>query len=241
MPAYQINFAANPVAVKLLVAGKPEFLIGSFNEDVALMRAIITNTTANGTTGVVTVGILEGNIPKVGDLISITGTTQGGGALNAIGTVALTAVSINAATGVGTLSFLTAASFAGGADTGQAIVEYTPVDETFATGGSLVYTRTIPVTVQFNDPETNTGRTVTVTVEVDTNTLSTTLTANLQGALRNVDRDYVNINSTADFSYATTVTGIQQKIYTLQNWRYYRLFLALTAGTGAATGHVAIQ
>ena len=240
MPAYTNNYAVTPRIVKQLVLGKPEFLIGNWPDNVALGRFIITNLVGSGTAVTVTGAMIEGNVPAIGDLISIHATTADSGNLNSVASAKITAVSLNAA-GVGTIQFSSSETFASTPDSGLAVIMPQITSESLTASGALVLAATIPVAVQESEPAFNKGRTITVNFFVDTNTQSTTLTANLQEAMIDLDSEYVNINSTPDFSFATTITGGQTKQYTLQGSRLYRLKLAATSGTGASTGHAEIM
>lgn len=234
MPAY-VNSPFK--TVKMLVAGHPEYLIGAWSDDVALGRGWITSVTGNGTTTTITVQLLEGNIPNVGDFISVLAA----GAAYAVTHVAISAVSITQSTGAGTISY--ASSYNGTGAGGSFQVLPAETAETIASAGSLSYASTIPVTPQFNDPEVNIGRTVVVVFNVVTNSLATDFPSyNLQEALRDEDSDYVNINSTADFTLSSGITGVTAKTYTLQGGRFYRLKGTLSAGgSGAATAVVKIM
>jgi hypothetical protein len=228
MPAYVNNSPAHRVA--LLVAGKPEYLFGSFNDEVAPPLFQITNDVANGTTATLTGYLRAGNIPAVGDFITVTGTQASGGALN-VTHVAISAVSINATTGQGTISFLSAASFASQADSGQGLVLQQENFETYTANF-----KSIPVTVQFNDPEVNIGRTVTLVVNTPANSWTGTVVAQFQGALRDEDSDYVAIGST--ISIPTTAQVVSQ-VSTLMNYRFYRLSVSgITGGSGTICAKV---
>lgn len=223
MPSYNKNKATAP-PVKMLVAGKPDYLFGSWNDEIAPSQFGITNSVSNGTTATLTGILKSGNIPAVGDLINVAGTTGGSGALNVADT-ALSAVSITPSTGQGTVSFLSAASFSTQADGGYALIQPQENFEAIANGSS------IPVTVQFNDPETNTGRTVTLIINTPANTLTGTVVAQLAAALYDRDSDYVLIGTSISIP---TTAQIKSQQYTLGNYRFYRLTISGATG-GAGT------
>ena len=232
MPYYNQNVVLAP-PVKLLVAGHPDYLFGFINaygqgnEDVPLSRMQVTQVSGNGTTATLTVTVLEGNIPNVGDLVSVAGLRNSGFDTNSS---ALTAVSITASTGQGTIQYSNGTSLGASPDAGTATSIPAEVGDTLAIGNS------IPVTVQFSDPETNIGRTLSLVVTTPTNTMTTTFpTANVQGALRNVNSDYVNINPTADITFNGTAGAVFNATVSIKDYRFYRLAIQGSIGGGAAT------
>jgi hypothetical protein len=81
-----------------------------------------------------TVLVREGNIPAAGSLITVRGTSSTSGLFN-VSNVALASVSINAATGAGTVTFaLTHANVVSAPDAGQACVPVPEVGETLTQG-----------------------------------------------------------------------------------------------------------
>lgn len=126
MPAY----SSSPVApVPLALGGTPAYAWGSLKTDVSPTRMLIDHVAITTNVATLNVTVVEGNIPAVGDSITVTGTTTQAGAFNV--TAALTGVTINATTGIGTVTFaLTHADVATTANAGIAYVQYAPVFET---------------------------------------------------------------------------------------------------------------
>jgi hypothetical protein len=85
-------------------------------------RMIISSDSVAANVVTLTVTVVEGNIPQVGDLIFVFATSNSAGGLNQSTGIAISAVSINAATGIGTVSYpLTIANQGNTTDSGYAI------------------------------------------------------------------------------------------------------------------------
>lgn len=127
MPAY----SSSPVApVPLALPGTVAYAWGSQKCDVSPTRMLIDHVAITSNVATLNVTVVEGNIPAVGDLITVTGTTTSSGVFN-VTAVALTGVTINATTGVGTVTYaLTNANIASTANAGIAYVQYATVFET---------------------------------------------------------------------------------------------------------------
>lgn len=119
------NATRNPPTPELLQPGIPAYAFGSKNPLLPTVRMQITNVALTSNVVTLTVQMLEGNIPAAGSLITVTGTSAGSGGANTANTpVALSSVSINATTGIGTVTYAkTATNIVSVADAGQATVE----------------------------------------------------------------------------------------------------------------------
>jgi hypothetical protein len=93
-------------------------------------RFAITAVAANGATATLTGALVEGPVPPVGGLITVQGTSVGGGVFN-VTNAAITAVSLNA-NGVGTIQYALAQTIPQTNDGGRAIVPPLEVGETTA-------------------------------------------------------------------------------------------------------------
>ena len=229
MPAY-INSPFKP-APKLLVAGWPEYLIGSFNFDVAWGKFAVTNFALTSDVATLTGVIIAGNIPAVGDFISTQGTPFD------VTDATITGVTINADTGVGTITY--AASNADIDSVGSGgTAEILPAEASEAISSN--YT-SIPVSVPFQDTKAGGERTITVVVSTPTNS-SLLATFTLQGALRDVDSDYTALspNGTAitAVSLPTSAGGAVSAEYCLTQYRFFRLLLTFTSGSGTAVAKI---
>lgn len=222
MPSYS-NSAFKPMPV-LLTAGMPEYLFGSFSYDKAPTKMIVTNSALTTNVATLTVTVIEGDIPAVGDFVTVVGTSNGAGALN-VTHVALTAVTITASTGQGTISFaLTHANITSAADSGLAKTLPAETSEAIANGSS------VSVVLPFNNPNTNGARTVVLALNTPANTLTGTVVFNLQESLRDEDSEFANIGTSISVPTTATVTT---KEYTLTAGRFYRGNVSgITGGAG---------
>lgn len=118
------NFTKNPPYPQLLMPGVPAYAFGSKNANAPIVRMQISKVQISSNVAILTVQMLEGLIPSVGDLATISGTSVDASAFNTgQSPVALTVVSINAITGAGTIRFaLTGSDFPQTADAGQVSV-----------------------------------------------------------------------------------------------------------------------
>lgn len=220
MPSYNTSgFAAPP---KLLTAGWPEYLYGKFPTDVSPTRMTISQVAIASNVATLTVQIVEGNLPSVGSLISVQGTVSDSGAAN-VSSVALTAVSINATSGAGTVTYAaTGTNQSATSDSGSAIVPQPIQFDTLANG------RSIPCAPPANDPNTDGAR--TFTAQVIFGSLPTACTVTLQGSLVDQNADYYSLGTVATVAGgAVTQQGVQ---FTLTNERFLRFNVSgVTGGT----------
>lgn len=179
MPAWT-NDPATPVA--MLVVGVPAYSAGSLPNGPT-GRFVITQTSVSANVVTLTGSLVEGNIPAVGDLIYIYGTTRGGGALNSTVAIAISGVTINAATGVGTITYpKTTGNLVTAADPGLALIN--PAEIAEPSNPSQAYTA-------FAIPHDIGNRSISVTVSYPSAPAGIKFA--LQAALRNVDAEYVDI------------------------------------------------
>lgn len=160
MPTMNISgFATLP---EVVLPGKPAYLYGSMPWDTQDTLFQVTNVAATTTVATVTGYIRAGNIPAIGNLVSIAGTQAGSGRFN-VSSVPLTGVSISATTGVGTLTFaLSGAAVTSVADAGQAIMPIAEVAETLAANTS------VPVYVPSQEPNDMGVKSITTAVTFPT-------------------------------------------------------------------------
>lgn len=220
MPPYD-KFAHN---TRCAFAGHPAYLFGKIPNDSADCVMQISQVALASNVATLTVQVLSGDIPVVGQLVSVRGTSQNSGVYN-VTSVPLTAVSINASTGAGTLSYaVTGSNQSATADAGRATVPIQESTEAIANGASIA------VTFQYNDPQTNTARTLTLVVNTPANTLTGTVTAQLQEAVVDQDSEYQALGSSISIPTTAQVKLVSN---TLQNGRFYRLLIAgITGGSG---------
>ncbi len=223
MPQYQNNPL---LPVRALQAGIPEYLYGSFAADQAPTRMLVSQVEIVANVATLTGVAMEGNTPAIGSLISVHGTQTGSGEFN-VNRVPLTAVSINALTGVGTVSFaLTGANVGPVADAGVAVVETPEVGETIVAGSS------VPCTPLYQQDAPTGLRTISASCTFPT--IPTDVTIALEGANQNIDSQYTSIGTVATVS--ASVVSVAQAVFTGIGYRYYRLNTSGLTGTGTIVG-----
>lgn len=223
MPAYDKAFHNT----RCSFIGHAVYLFGNLNVDASDCIMQVTQVSGNGTTATLSVTVRAGNIPAAGNLVTVRGLANSG--FNTTGT-ALSAVSINADSGVGTISYANATSLGATADAGRAVVPIQETTESLANGASIA------AAVLVNDPQTNSARTVTLVVNTPANTITGTVTAQLQEAITDQDSEYQSVG--ASISIPTTAQVKLQSI-TLQNGRFYRLLIAgVTGGSGTIVAKI---
>ena len=110
-------------AIQELLPGVPAYVAGSKNQSKPNSRLIVSNSVLTTNVVTLTVKVVEGDVPAVGSLIYVSGTQNGSGAMNTSVGIALSAVSIDSVTGLGTVSYpLTHANIGTAADQGVATV-----------------------------------------------------------------------------------------------------------------------
>lgn len=233
MSAYQATpFKAQPA---LLVAGTPQYLFGSFDDRSAPTQGYVKSNSAVTTTGTLTFQIVGGNIPKVGDLITVVGCANS--ANFNVTNVAIASVVNTTAAGLCTVTYAISSTTQGTvADNGLVIVPRPEVAEATLTGKS------VPVAFPFNPATPQQGRTITVNVSFATGTTAGVLA--LQGANFDIDSEYVTLvpSSTSGTTPGINATGVSgTAVYSdaASNYRFYRFIITTTISGGAAPGVVA--
>ncbi len=208
--------------VAQLVPGQAAYAFGTYNYDVAPSRMQILNVALSGSNvATLTVQVIEGPIPTVGSLISVTQTQTSGGIFN-VNRATVTAVNISSG-GNGTISYaLTGSTIATTADAGTAIVD-TPEN-----ADALVNGYSIPIALQAQPAQNQGGRFLSIWVSFPS--LPTTCTVTLYGAMMNEKVAYVTTGVTA----ATVSGGAQSTAQLIQVaagvWNY--LCFVVTSVTG---------
>lgn len=225
--------------VSALVEGFPQYLFGGWPLGKSTTKFLVSQVALTSNVATVTGTVIEGEIPTVpaagqpSSLITIVGTSSNSGAFN-VTAVAITAVSINAATGQGTISFaLTHANVSATADAGMAYVPQPETAEAIVAGSS------VPVTIPIQDSRTDASRTVDVVISFPT--LPTAATVNLQWAIFDQDSEYANVSTTPVAVVAgSAITGGPSAQYTLNQGRFYRLNVSGLTGSGTIIGKVLV-
>lgn len=128
------KYSASPFnAIQMALPGRPAYVWGGFNDAVGPTSMRVTNVAITTNVATLNVTVFEGNIPVVGSFITVRGTQQAAGIFN-VTAVALASVTINATTGIGTVTFaLTNANVGSVADSGIAMVPQPVTFESVAT------------------------------------------------------------------------------------------------------------
>jgi hypothetical protein len=186
MPAY-INSAFPHEILRMGNNPWPNYLFGSFDTKTQPFLFNITNVALTSNVATITVTIVSGGgpgatlLPVVGQIIGVRGTQTNGGAFN-VDPTTITAVSINNATGTGTISYaVTHANVTSTADVGQASVLPLESGDLVAAGSS---SRAVALTS--TPDESDNSRSIFAEAKWS-GTLPTTATVVLQVA--NVDQD----------------------------------------------------
>lgn len=226
MPAYDNSpFKALP---KLLVPSQNIYLLGSLNTLISDTKMSISSVALTATAATIGVQITEGNIPAVGSFISIRGTQTSSGLFN-VNNALVTAVAINAVTGAGTISFTTTTgTVATTPDSGQAIIPVPEIPETLAVGAS--------VAAAFSANDTAGSSVKIVAAAVNFPTIPTSATVVLQGALRNVDSEFVTLGTVA--TVAAGAVTLEQAQFPNIMYEFLRFNVTALTGTGTITAKV---
>ena len=219
MPAY----SNNPLQYKVtaLTPGQIGFSWGGFDDRVSPTRMYVTNVALTTNVATLSVQIVEGPVPAVGSLIYVQGSTSTSGLFN-VSAVALTGVTINSTTGVGTVTFaLTHANVTSAADVGQAIVQTPPTYETIGTAAAGK---------QFAIPRSTFGSGVRNLSWFTAFTGSpATVAMALQVADEDIDGEYTNIDT------STVATGETREVakvpINMIAGKFVRIQAASTGGT----------
>ncbi len=213
--------------VQLLQKGVPAYLIGSFSQQVGNTNLAITNTALTTNVGVVTVQLITGPLPAVGNYISVLNST----ALGTVNRAVITATTVNASTGAGTITFaFTHADVPTAADTGQVLVEPAEVGESIST----TFT-SIPCVVQAPEGDSQ----FTLPFSYVSGATNTAAVATLQVAIDgNVSGEWTNTAFVVTKTGASTYTAGPVVQATLQRGYIYRIAVTAVTGTDLAVGKI---
>ena len=224
MPAYN----APLVRAQLLQKGVPAYLFGNLNMLQGNTQGYVTQTAIATNVATVSVSINQGPTPKVGDLITLWGTAQQSGLFN-VTRVVITAVSITAATGAGTISFaLTGTNQSAIADTGAFLTEPGETAETV----TLNYaSQAVLVQAPQGDSQ------FTLPFSVSFPTLPTAATVDLQAALKDSDTWTTIVPGIAVVAGSSQTIGPFGQV-TLQRGYLYRFLVSALTGTAACVAKI---
>ena len=216
------------VPPQLLQKGVPAYLFGGLNMLRGNAKGTVADTALAANVATITVQLNEGATPVAGDYITVWGTSQQAGLFN-VTRALITAVSITATTGAGTISYaLTGTNQSATADTGRWQMEIGETADTLTNN-----TFSAPACIQA--PQGDSQFTVPIAVTFPGGVLPTALTVNLQAAIRDIASEYTNVSA----PIATVAAGVYSSgpfnQVTLQRGYFYRAAVSgLTIGS--ATG-----
>lgn len=215
MPPY----VGNPTApVAMLLAGVPAYAFGSKGVGPTVLMQV-TKVAITSNVATLNVTMREGNIPSVGDLVTVRGTSLASGAFN-VTNVALSGVSIDPISGAGTITFaLTHADVSTTPDAGQAYAPPSDVPEALANGTSAAFA------LQEDQGMNQNGRTITWTLSFPVEPSAAVFS--LEGALDDNDADYGVLDT---YTWASG-TNPALRYVTLVNVRFLRVVVASVSGT----------
>lgn len=224
MPPYNAVPGNNTPVLQLLpnVLG---YAFGSHNVNSSTVKMIVTSVAIASNVATIGVNVRQGNIPAVGALITVTGTTTDSGAAN-VNNIALTAVNIVASTGIGTVSY--AATGANQGTTPDAGVAHVPVPEV---GEALVNQSSQAFAVPQSGGQSQNG--ITVTWRTRYPSAPGAVTMALQAAEVNEDSQF----STLDTS---TSTSGETRSITLTRLMFLRVNASGVSGGSSPTAVVTI-
>jgi hypothetical protein len=233
VPSYIQSPYKPPVA--LLLAGTPFYFFGSFDDRSSPTQGNVISDSSVTTTATLTYMTVSGNIPKIGDKITVVGTRNAN--LNVTNATLLTVTPIQSVdgtqSGAVTVTYaITSTSLSLAFDAGQVIIPRPEVSEALANGAS------VPGAVSFINSQTQQGRTFTVDVKFPS--LPTTVTSvDLQGSNFDLDSEFVNITPTSG-TVASVSGGVASGGHTVYgddaaNYRFYRLNVVGASGGSSPT------
>ena len=163
MPTYVNPTTYNAFQGKSAISGRPAYFYGSLAEDQQDTLMQVTSVACASDVATIGVTIQQGNIPIVGNLIWVTGTTNASGAYNVSGVAIASVTAVSAAAGTYTLTYAcTTANLSTAAAAGKAVVPVQEVPETVAANTSVA------IYVPSQEPVDNGQRTITVSVTFPT-------------------------------------------------------------------------
>lgn len=220
MPVYSTINTPQPQCVP----GYPTYLLGTFDYSAATGNFVITNVARSATTATVTVAVKEGNVPVVGQKVDVLCSNTNFNVEQA----ALTAVSVDATTGVGTITYTTTGfgEIVSIAATGQVVAFVPEVGET------LVAKTSLAACLQSNTGANN-GRDVTFEITLSGGTPTATIA--VQKAMNNIDSEFVDAGAGTNLNF-TSAAGTKQ--YTAVDLRDHFVRFVISGVSGGSTPKV---
>jgi hypothetical protein len=211
MPAYTTD-PSQPVA--MLIPGVPAYSAGSKNQNKPNTRMAVTTSAVSSNVVTLGVQVVEGDIPAVGSTLYVSGTTRDASGLNSTdGSRTISAVSIAAATGIGTISYAkTASDLVTAADPGTAYALVPEVAEA-SVPNQAYQAFAIPRTGNVTP-----GSKMTAVIRVKYPSAPAAIKWNLQAAANNVDGDFVDLFSDSGGDVTVAGTFSEGGSFSLEFW-----------------------
>lgn len=231
-----------------MVAGKPEYVFGSYNDKTGPTFGNVISDSAVTTTATLTFQVLSGNVPSVGSLITVDGASNSVN-FNVVNAQILTVSATSA--GIVTVTYaITSTSQGLLADGGRVVVPQPELGDALTSAGGA----SVPVCCPAS-PGEQSGKSLSATVKLPAQQLgvSSTLSAVtvvIQGANFDADDQYNTIGT-------VTAAGAQGNVYdwqsgqgntntgtlaagsvNLPNFRFYRLNVTGATGAGPIIGTI---
>lgn len=231
MPVYVQSVGYNALP-EVAVSGQPAYFYGSFPRDTQDMLAQVTSVACASNVATIVMTIQQGNIPVVGNLITVQGTTNASGAYN-VTAQPIASISGTPSTGVYTVTFAcTTANLTTASAAGKAIVPIQEVAETCAANQSVA------IYVPSQEPVDNGVRSITVATTFPTLQVSTgAATVTLYTAIQNspIAPGTAGSEWTSMGVVATAAAGAQTvgplKTFTVPAGRFFCLVVSGVTGT----------
>lgn len=229
MPPYNASPAVN-VFPPLLQPGVTGYAFGSRDSSFPTTLLQISNVSLTGNVGTVTVLVREGKIPAVGSLLTIRGTSTASGAFNIVN-VAISTVSIDAVTGIGTITFvLVHADVVSTPDAGMGYVPVPEVGEALPAPSASQASQAFAI----QDIAGHNENGVTITWSTYYPSAPSTVVMTLQGADVDQDSQYVTID-TSDSTSPDNRSEVQTR------YRFIRVVASGVSGGSSPTAVVRLN
>ena len=218
MPPYNPSPGSPPLLLQPSVNG---YAYGSFSSNSPTVLMQVTGVSISSNVATVNVTMREGYIPAIGSLVTISGTSSNGGVFNVSG-VALTGVSINSTTGIGTITFgLINANISQTPDSGKALVAVPEVPEPLTNSTSQAFA------IPENSPAQNENG-ITVTWSTAYPSAPSAVSMQLQASITNVDSQFQTLDT-------STNTSGDLRVITLTRFRFIRMKATGVSGGSSPT------
>lgn len=198
MPRYQFS---PPKRIRQILAGIPIYLFGSLATNAPTTTGIVTSVAIASNVVTLGVQITEGNIPSVGQLITVVNTSSDSGAANGQNFPILS-VSITPTTGIGTITYdATGSNQTTTADSGTFYIPVAEIPE------ALVANKSEAVAIQ---PNKEAGSAAYVyTWAYTCPNVPSALSIQLEGAVSDNDSEYVIIGTAKTTTTGYNVTNVE--------------------------------